>query len=226
MINTLQQTFLTICIYAFCFKLYQKTKWTLLNPLLVSIVLLVGLCLWPVVDYTSYKKGTWILSYFLGPATVVLAVPMYRQLDAFKKYALPIVMGTLISVPTSLASVLILAKVTGLPTELMLSLTPKSITTPIGLSLSQAVGGIPAITVVSIVMTGILGAIISPLVIQLTHIKHPVAQGIGIGSSSHVLGTTKAMEMGETIGAMSSLSIALTGILTYILLPPLIKIFL
>lgn len=222
--NTIEQSLLTAVVYFLSLKLYQKTKWPLLNPLLISISFIVGLCLIQVVHYEAYQQGTWLLSYFLGPATVVLAVPMYRQLDAFKENMVPIVTGTLISVPTSLMSIVLLSKVLHLPQALLLSLAPKSITTPIGFSLSQAIGGVPAITVVSIVMTGILGAIISPVVLKVFRIGHPVAMGIGIGSSSHVLGTTKAMEMGETIGAMSSLSIALTGIMTYVLLPMLLRI--
>lgn len=223
--TVLTHTLLTILVFLAFQKLYQWKKWPILNPLFWSILTIIGLILLKATDYKAYREGTEVISFFLGPATVVLAVPMYRQREMLKRYWKPIFMGVASSVGVSALSITLLVLVLKLSPQMWLSLLPKSITTPIGISLAEQIGGIPALTVVSIILTGIAGAIFSPQLIGWAKIKHPVSVGIAIGSSSHVVGTTKAIELGEVEGAMSSLSIAIAGVLTYMLIPPYLMLF-
>lgn len=216
--NTLP-LFITLLVFGFFFKCQQKLKWALLNPLFWSISAIIGLIFLKVFSYDSYQANTQLISFFLGPATVVLAVPMYRQRALLKTYLKPILLGILVSVLSSALCVTLLSLLLHTPKDLHLSLLPKSITTPIGLSVSTSIGGIPALTVVSIILTGIIGAIFSPLILKRIGVSHPIAKGVGIGASSHVVGTTSAIEMGEVEGAMSSLSIALAGLATYFFIP-------
>lgn len=210
---------LTLAVFLACQQLYQRYKQPWLNPLFWSISVLILLILSGLIPYDGYRDGTKLISFFLGPATVVLAVPMYRQRQLLQQYWKPILIGICFSVIISAVSITSLSALFRLSDQLHLSLLPKSITTPIGISLSEVIGGIPALTVVSIIITGIAGAMFSPFFLELTRVKHPVAKGIGIGASSHVVGTSKALEMGEVEGAMSSLSIALAGVVTYVFVP-------
>ena len=210
---------LTLVIFMVCQQLYQRFRQPWLNPLFWSISALIALILSGLMPYANYREGTQLISFFLGPATVVLAVPMYRQRQLLFRFWQPILLGICFSVFVSAISITGLSTLFGLSDQLHLSLLPKSITTPIGISLSEVIGGIPALTVVSIIITGIAGAMFSPFFLNLAKVKHPVAKGIGIGASSHVVGTTKALEMGEVEGAMSSLSIALAGVMTYLFVP-------
>lgn len=216
---------LTFGIFMIFQKLYLWKKWPILNPLFWSIISIIILILGSPLTYADYRGGTELISFFLGPATVVLAVPMYRQRALLKRYWLPIFLGVTSSVLISAICISGLSVLLHLDIEMTRSLLPKSITTPIGISLSERIGGIPALTVISIILTGILGAMFAPLFIQFANIKHPVAKGIAIGSASHVVGTTKAIELGEVEGAMSSLSIAIAGVLTYVLIPPYLLLF-
>lgn len=217
---------LTLAIFMVCQQLYQRFKQPWLNPLFWSISGLIALILSGLIPYEGYREGTQLISFFLGPATVVLALPMYRQRLLFQQYWRAILIGIIFSVFISALSISGLSTLFALGDQLHLSLLPKSITTPIGISLSEVIGGIPALTVVSIILTGIIGAMFSPFFLKLSKVKHPIAKGIGIGASSHVVGTTKALEMGEVEGAMSSLSIALAGVATYLFIPIYLEWFL
>ena len=186
------------------------------NPLLISIILVIAVLLIFHVDYETYNEGAKYLSYLLTPATVCLAIPLYEQLEQLKKNVKAIVAGILSGVVTSLCSVLILALAFGLGHEEYVTLLPKSITTAIGMGVSEELGGIVTITVAVIIVTGVLGNIIAELVCKIFRIHEPVARGIAIGSASHAIGTARALEMGEVEGAMSSLSIAVSGLLTVI----------
>ena len=198
--------------------LWIKRKWKLavFNPLLISIFLVIAVLLIFDVDYERYNEGAKYLSYLLTPATVCLAIPLYEQLEQLKKNAKAIAAGILSGVLSSLVSVLALAAAFGLSHEEYVTLLPKSITTAIGMGVSEELGGIVTITVAVIIVTGVLGNIIAELVCKIFRIHEPVAKGIAIGSASHAIGTAKAMEMGEVEGAMSSLSIAVSGLLTVI----------
>lgn len=196
--------------------LKRKFHLAIFNPLLVSVVAVIGMLLIFRVDYDSYYNGAQYLSYLLTPATVCLAVPLYEQITLLKKHFKAILGGILSGVLTSLVSILAMSAVFGLSHEEYVTLLPKSITTAIGMGVSEELGGIVTITVAVIVITGVLGNMIGEAVFRLFRIEEPVAKGIAIGSAAHAIGTAKAMELGEVEGAMSSLSIAVAGLLTVI----------
>ncbi|HIS07950.1 hypothetical protein B5F29_00255 [Lachnoclostridium sp. An196] len=196
--------------------LKRKFHLAIFNPLLVSVAAVIGMLLIFRVDYDSYYNGAQYLSYLLTPATVCLAVPLYEQITLLKKHFKAILGGILSGVLTSLVSILAMSAVFGLSHEEYVTLLPKSITTAIGMGVSEELGGIVTITVAVIVITGVLGNMIGEAVFRLFRIEEPVAKGIAIGSAAHAIGTAKAMELGEVEGAMSSLSIAVAGLLTVI----------
>jgi predicted murein hydrolase (TIGR00659 family) len=187
-----------------------------LNPLLSAIIfVIVFLCVFKI-DYKSYEKGAAYLSYFLTPSTVCLAVPLYRQMHLLKKHGAAIAAGIVSGVLTALLCVFIMCALFGLPDELYVTLLPKSITTAIGMDLAAKLGGVPEIAVAVIVITGIFGSAIGEYVLRLFKIDEPVAAGLALGTSAHAIGTSKALELGEVQGAMSSLSITVAGLLTVI----------
>ena len=196
--------------------LKKKTKLAICNPLLISILVVIAILLLFDVDYDSYYTGAKYLSYLLTPATVCLAVPLYEQLTLLKNNWKAITAGIVSGVLTSALCVLGLSLLFGLSHEEYVTLLPKSITTAIGMGISEELGGIVTITVAVIVITGVFGNMIAEGVCKLFHIEEPIAKGVGIGSASHAMGTSKAIEMGEVEGAMSSLSIAVAGLLTVI----------
>lgn len=194
--------------------LKNKTGLAILNPLLVAVVIVIGVLLLLHVDYAVYEERSQILHYMLTPSTVALAVPLYRQFSLLKKHGLAIAAGVLAGVLTSLVSTLLLAVLFRLSHEEYVTLLPKSITTAIGMGMSEEMGGIVTITVAVIVVTGIVGNIIGEWVCRLFHIREKIAVGLALGTSAHVIGTAKAMELGEVEGAMSSLAIVLAGVMT------------
>lgn len=196
--------------------LKKKLKLAIFNPLLVAVAAVIVFLLLTGVDYDSYAAGADKLSYLLTPATVCLAIPLYEQISLLKHHAKAILAGLVSGVLTSLISILGMAAVFGLSHEEYVTLLPKSITTAIGMGVSEELGGIVTITVAVIIVTGILGNVIADPVCRLFKIQEPVAKGVAIGSASHAIGTAKAMEMGEIEGAMSSLSIAVAGLLTVV----------
>ena len=202
----------------------KKFKYSFLNPLLIANILIVGFLLTTGISLESYNVGGDYISVMLSPATVVLAVPLYRQISKLKQFWKPILAGIFAGSLTSLACVIVASKLIGLSDTLMLSLLPKSITIPMGSVVSAQIGGIPPVTIIAITITGITGAVAAPAVCRFCRIKHKVAQGIAIGTASHALGTTKAMEMGEVQGAMSSLSIGVAGLFTAIVAPSIISL--
>ncbi len=200
-------------------QLKKKFKLSILNPLLVSIVLVIVFLITFDIDYESYSHGGKYISYFLTPATVCLAIPLYQQLDLLKKNFKAIMIGILTGVLTSLLSILVLSVIFKLSHELYVTLLPKSITTAIGIAVSEELGGINTITVAVIVLTGISGNVMGEGVCRMFKIKNPISVGLALGTSSHAIGTAKALELGEVQGAMSSLSIAVSGLLTVALAP-------
>ncbi|WP_432403531.1 LrgB family protein [Wukongibacter sp. M2B1] len=199
--------------------IYRKTKIAVFNPLLISIGLIVTFLLKFNISLDTYNSGGSLISFFLGPATVILAVPLYKQFKIFKDNVVPIIIGITMGTITAIVSVPLLAKLFGLSEDISKSLIPKSITTPIGIEVSKQVGGIPAVTVVAIIITGILGAIIAPVIFKIFKVKDKVAVGISLGTGAHAIGTSKAIEIGETEGAMSGLAIGIAGLITVILVP-------
>lgn len=194
----------------------KKLRWRFLNPLLLSILLTVGFLLVCGVDYDCYNEGAKYLSYLLTPATVCLAVPLYEQFEVLKKHWRAVFAGILSGVAASLLSILAMAVLFSLEHEEYVTFLPKSITTAIGMGVSQELGGYVPVTVAVIIITGVLGNVVAEPVLRLFRIREPVAKGIALGTASHAMGTTRAMEMGEVEGAMSSLSIVVAGIVTVV----------
>lgn len=215
---------LTILFFNLGIYLQKKTKSPIMNPLLVSIVGIILFLNITKIPYESYKKGADSINFFLGPVTIILAVPLYKQFELFKKYILEIVIGIGCGVVVSFISIKIIGSLTNANIDIINSLIPKSITTPMGISLTNTINGVESITVVSIILTGILGAIIAPTIFKIGKINHPIAKGIALGTSAHALGTSKAIELGEVEGAMSGLSIGISGIITVILIPIIINL--
>ena len=196
--------------------LKKKFKYAFLNPLLISIIFVIGVVMLCGVDYESYENSAQYLSYLLTPATVCLAVPLYQQMTLLKKNLAAVACGILAGVLASLGSVLLLAFLFGLDHDVYVTLRPKSITTAIGMGVSEQLGGLVTITVAVIIVTGVIGNVIGEAVCKLFRIYEPIAKGLALGTSSHAIGTAKALEMGEVEGAMSSLAIAVAGLLTVI----------
>ena len=199
---------LSVTAFEFGVTISKKWKYSFLNPLLIANILIVGFLLATGISLESYNVGGDYISVLLSPATVVLAVPLYKQITKLVKFWKPILAGIIAGSMTSMACVILVSKAIGLSDTLMLSLLPKSITIPMGSVVSE-----------QIVVTGITGAVSAPAVCRFCRIKHKVAQGIAIGTASHALGTTKAMELGEIQGAMSSLSIGIAGLFTAVIAP-------
>ncbi|WP_298838052.1 LrgB family protein [Clostridium sp.] len=204
----------------------KKGKLPIFNPLMIAIIILIFFLMKFHIKYEDYNNGGKIISFFLFPATVALALPMYKKFTLFKQNATPILIGIFSGAIVGFVSVVFLSKLFGFTDVLIVSLIPKSITTPIGIVLSKQLGGLPSITVVAIIITGIVGSISGPFMYKILRIKDKVAMGIAMGASSHALGTARAMEMGETEGAMSGLTMAISGIVIVLLYPLLWKIFL
>ena len=208
--------FISVLGYEIGLLIKKKWKMAILNPLLISILMIILLLLVTGVDYESYNDGAKYLSYLLTPATVCLAIPLYRELAQLKKNWKAILAGSVAGVLTSLGSVLILALFFGFTHAQYVTLLPKSITTAIGMGVSQELGGMVNVTVAAIVITGILGNVCAEIICRLFKIEEPVARGLAIGSAAHAMGTAKAMQMGEVEGAISSLAIAVSGLLTVV----------
>lgn len=205
-----------ISIIGYLIGIYCKKKLSVLNPLLTAIVFVILVIKIFNIDYDTYNSGAKYISYLLTPATVCLAIPLYRQITVLKKHTKEVFIGILAGVISSMGSILLLSYLFGLTHEQYVTLLPKSITTAIGMGVSEELGGIQTITVAVIIITGVIGNIIAEWVLKLFRIKEPVAKGLAIGTASHAIGTTKALEIGEIEGAMSSLSVAVAGLMTVI----------
>lgn len=215
---------LSILAYEIGIFINKKTKIAFFNPLMLAIIIVIGTLLVLDIPLEQYKKGGDFISMFLTPATVILAVPLYKNINSLKKDYAAIISGVIIGSITAIASVWGLARAFGLPKDLLVSLLPKSITTPLGIELSNQIGGIPSVTVAAIIITGIVGAVFAQWILKTFRITDKTAKGIAIGTSAHALGTTKAVELGETEGAMSGLAIGLAGLVTVIVVTILFKI--
>lgn len=199
--------------------IFEKTKMAIFNPLLIATLIVMGFLQIFNISVEDYMLGGNLIVFFLAPATVVLAIPLYQKMDLLKKYFIPIIGGGIVGAIVAIISVIILGKILGIDHQLLVSFMPKSITTPIGIELSKMLGGIPSITVFAIIITGITGNVTAPFIYTIFKIKNPIAKGLGLGISSHAVGTSRAIEMGEVEGAMSALAIVIAGILTIILAP-------
>ena len=198
-------------------RIQKKTGLLLCNPLLIGVVLTAGVLLLFRIPYEAYNQGGALINLFLAPATACLAVAIYGKRQILKENWLPILVGCAVGSAASMGSILLLCRLFGLDEAMTASLLPKSVTTPIAISVSQAHGGIGSITVVAVLITGIFGSIAAPLLIKLFRVREPLAAGLAIGACSHAVGTSRALELGETEGAMSGLAIGVCGIVTVVL---------
>jgi len=209
--------FLSILTFEIGVWINRKTKSAVANPLLIAVILCILVIKIFRIPLDSYYVGGDLITVFLGPATAVLALSIYSQFALLKKYFLPILLGTITGSLVSVSSAYLLCKLFHLDDVLTRSLLTKSVTTPFAVAISKNIGGIPSVAVAAVVMTGILGSVFAPLLIRLFHVKNPVAAGVAIGTSSHAVGTSKAIELGETEGAMSGIAIGMAGIVTVII---------
>lgn len=210
---------LSLLAYMIGLKIKKHVKSSLLNPMLISIVITIGVLCFFKVDYETYNEGGKYLTYLLTPATVCLAIPLYEQFQLLKSNWKAVFIGILSGVFTNAVVILSMVVLFGMGHEDYVTLLPKSITTAIGIDVSTELGGYVAITVAAICITGVFGNVIGETVIRLFRIEEPIAKGVGLGTASHAIGTSKALELGEVEGAMGSLSIVVTGILTVLLAP-------
>ena len=210
---------LTVAAYQIGLLCRKITGSSLCNPLLISILLVIGVLLLTGISPETFQENTAGFSWLLTPATVCLALPLYRQLKLLKKNLPAILTGILAGTLTSLICVLGMCKLMGLDRELTVSLLPKSITTAMGIVLSEQNGGVPAITSVVIILTGILGNLFGSAACKLLKLSDPVSQGVAFGAASHVIGTSRATELDPVAGAVSSLSLTVSGVLTAVLFP-------
>ena len=199
--------------------LKKKLGWAVLNPILVSVAVVIFLLKVLKVDYEVYNEGAKYISYLLTPATVCLAIPLYKQLELLKKNLTAVAAAILAGVASSAVSIFALCLLFRMEHVYYVTLLPKSITTAIGMGVSEEAGGIVTITVVCIIVTGILGNMIGETVFKLIRLESPIAKGLALGTSAHAVGTAKALELGEIEGAMSSLSVEVAGLLTVLVVP-------
>ncbi|MEG1978982.1 MAG: LrgB family protein, partial [Cetobacterium sp.] len=210
---------ISLVAYQIGVYIYKKTKITLLNPLLLGIIFVISILFTFNIPLNEYNKGAEIITFFLAPATVVLAVPLYNQIETLKKNIVPILFGITVGSASAILSVIFLSKLVNLEKDVLISILPKSITTAIGIEITKALNADTALTIVAIVSTGIVGAAIGPTICRWTKINNSIAKGVAIGTASHAVGTSKAIEIGEVEGAMSGLAIGIAGIITVFLIP-------
>ncbi len=217
---------LTIVAYLIGLVISKKVKFTLFNPLIIATILIIVLLSLFKIDYEVYNKGGSIVTFFLGPATVVLAVPLYKQIDNFLKNGIPVLGGIVVGSIVSIVAIIYLSKFIGLDRVLNLSLVPKSTTTAISQGISGQIGGIPSISVAATVITGVSGNVMGAWLFKIFKISDEIARGVAFGTGAHAIGTAKAMEEGEIQGAMASLSIGLMGLVTVFLAPLIVRLLL
>jgi predicted murein hydrolase (TIGR00659 family) len=216
---------LTLGIFFGAKVLQQRTHILLLNPILITIVLVIVYLELTRIDYDTYYDATRIINFWLKPAVVALGVPLYRQLSAIRKQLLPILISQLVGCLVGIASAVGTALLLGASRDVALSLASKSVTTPIAMEVTSTVGGIPSLTAAVVMCVGLFGAIFGFKILRFGHVASPIAQGLSIGTASHAVGTSAAMERGDRYGAYSSLGLTLNGIFTALLTPTVLRWF-
>ena len=221
--NNLVLLALTFGFY-YCARQFQKwTGWIVLNPILVTIALLIVLLKLTGISYDTYAQAGGYIEFWLKPAIVALGVPLYQNLGQIRRQFLPIFLSQLAGCLVGVVSVVGIAQMMGASKETVISLAPKSVTTPIAMEVCQSLGGIPSLTAAIVVTVGLFGAVFGFKVLEVWHIKNPYSQGLSLGTASHAVGTSRAMEKGATYGAYASLGLILNGVLTALLAPFILK---
>lgn len=226
MIYTVLGFFVTIAIYACTKWLYRSShNKALLSPLLLAPIFLVIFLLWNKIPYESYNESAKYLTYTLQPATIAFAIPLFKYFKVLKKNALLIVSSVFLGSILAISSSVFIAGLFGLNVQMIDSLIPRSVTTPLAINISESIGGIPAITAVFVILTGIVGSLIGPFIIKTLKIDNCIARGVLLGTSAHASGTTKAFEFGSISGTISSVSMILTGFITIFAAPFMVNFF-
>ena len=215
---------ITFGFFFFSKLLQKKTGWVVLNPILLAIALLICFLKFTGVSYETYNEAGSLVEFWLKPAVVALGVPLYLQLRMIKKQLMPILVSQLVGCIVGLVSMTIIAKLMGASPAVIMSLAPKSVTTPIAMEVSKAAGGIPSLTAAVVVVVGLFGAICGFKILQVGHVGSPIAQGLSMGTASHAVGTSRAMEVSGKYGAYASLGLTLNGILTALLTPTILHL--
>lgn len=214
----------TLTCYLIALRLYRLSRGTpLLNPVMLAIALLIGLLWLTDTPYRTYFEGAQFVHFLLGPATVALAIPLYRQRHRLRALALPILVALPVGVATAGLSAIGLAALLGAEPAILLSLAPKSVTAPVAMGISEKIGGIPTLTAVLVISTGVVGAVFGTAVLRLLRCQDPAVQGFALGLSAHGLGTARAFQLDATMGAFAGLAMALSAFATALLLPPLLS---
>lgn len=215
---------LTFVIYLGAQLLQRRLRVTMLNPILITIILLIVYLIATDTDYDTYRQGGDYIDFWLKPAVVALGLPLYRQLRTIRKQLMPIILAELAGCVTGIVAVVVTAEVFGATRDVVVSLAPKAVTTPIAIEIAQTMNGIPALTAAVVVVTGILGNLAGFKIASLSRVKSPIAGGLSIGTASHAVGTAAAMTRSERWGAFSSLGLTLNGLLTAILSPVILPL--
>lgn len=215
---------ITFGIYYVARQIQKWTGWVVLNPILITIVALIALLQLTGISYETYEQGGQYIDFWLKPAIVALGVPLYQNLGQIRRQLLPILMSQLVGCLVGLVSVTMIASALGASHEVIVSLAPKSVTTPIAMEVCKTSGGIPSLTAAIVVIVGLFGAIFGFKILEVWHVHNPFSQGISMGTAAHAVGTSRAMEKGEIYGAYSSLGLILNGVLTALLTPFVLKL--
>ena len=215
---------LTFGVFAMFKALQKRMGWVLLNPILLTIATLILYLKCADISYETYSEGGELIAFWLKPAVVALGVPLYLQLEMIKKQWMPILLSQLVGCLVGVVSVVLIAQGLGATPDVICSLAPKSVTTPIAMEVSNATGGIPSLTAAVVVMVGLFGAVFGFRVLDMGRVKSPIAQGLSMGTASHAIGTSAAMEVSRKYGAYASLGLTLNGILTSILAPMVLRL--
>lgn len=217
---------ITFGIYYASRQFQKRTGWVVLNPILVTITILIILLKVAHVSYETYEEGGKYIDFWLKPAIVVLGVPLYQNLSHIRKQLVPILLSQLVGSIVGVVSVVLIAKMMGASQEIIISLAPKSVTTPIAMEVCNSLGGIPSLTAAIVVCVGLFGAIFGFKVLEVWHVRNPYSQGLSLGTASHAVGTSRAMEKGDSYGAYASLGLILNGVFTALLTPFILKLIL
>lgn len=215
---------LTFGTYFFGKLLRKWTGWVIMNPILVAIVCIISFLELTGISYETYNAGGHMIEFWLRPAVVALGVPLYQQLGTIKKNLAPIILAELAGCVVGIVSVVYIAKEMGASREVILSLAPKSVTTPIAMEVTKAVGGIPSLTAAVVVCVGLMCAVCGFKTMGFARVKNPVAQGLSMGTAAHALGTATSMDHSQIHGAYASLGLTLNGIFTSLLTPMIIPL--
>ena len=215
---------LTFGVFYAAKTLQRRLGWVLFNPILIAIAIIIVFLLAMDIPYETYHEGAKLIEFWLKPAVVALGVPLYLQLSSIKRQFLPILASQTMGCVAGIVSVVVIAKMLGASNAVIMSLASKSVTTPIAMEVTQALGGIPSLTAAIVVITGLIGAIIGFKTLSVGHVYNPMALGLSMGAASHALGTSAAMDRDQFMGAYASLGLTLNGILTALLTPTVIDI--